>query len=69
MKTSDNLNVEFVARLLGKAQELSEIRKVTNLSQVDMAQKCGVSTRTIVRFETLQQPNPYLVFCYKTLLT
>jgi DNA-binding XRE family transcriptional regulator len=69
MQSAENIKVEYYARLLGKAQNLSELRKESNLSQSNMAFRCGVSLKTIQRFELLQQPNPYLVFCYKTLLT
>ena len=68
MEQSENLKLEFEARLLGKAQELTELRKATNLSQSDMAFKCGVSRKTVERFETFKSINPYLCFAYQRVL-
>jgi DNA-binding XRE family transcriptional regulator len=68
MQSAEILRTEFAGRLLGKAQELTERRKESKMTQIEMAHKCGVSLKTIQRFETLKQPNAYLVFCYNNLL-
>jgi len=68
MESAENLKLEFTSRILGKTQELTRLRKLSDLTQTDMAHKCGVSPSTIIRFETIKQENPYLVFCYEQII-
>lgn len=68
MQQSEKYKYMFDVALLSRAQDLILMRKGTNLSQLDMAFRCGVSIKTIQRFETMKAANAYLCFAYKQIL-
>lgn len=68
MQPPEEIKVTFVSALMYRAQYLIDKRKRSNLSQSNMAHYCGVSLKTIQRFETMRQENAYLCFAYEKVL-
>ena len=68
MQYPQNIKTAYIAALMSRAQHLIEKRKRSNLSQLNVAHYCGVSLKTIQRFETMRQESAYLCFAYKKVL-
>ena len=65
---SDTLREQFNHRLLAKMQGLILSRQRSCKTTNDMAELCGVSRASIVRYENYK-PDAYLTFCYTKLLS
>lgn len=65
----DTLKSLFNERLVVKMQKLIYKRLQSGKSMKYMAEKCGVSERSILRFEHYKSLSPFLVFCYWEILT
>lgn len=58
------MKTAYVAALMSRAQPLIEMRRRSEMSQTNVAHACGVSLKTVQRFETLRSENAYLCFAY-----
>ena len=65
---SDTYKELFKERLLTHMQKLIYKRQKSGNTLDVMAELCGVSRSSIVRFENYQAIDPFLVFCYTNIL-
>lgn len=68
MTENQQLREEYNWRLLDNAQVAIVKRAKSGVSQIEMSVLTGVSVRTIQRFESYDNLDPYLIFAYKKLL-
>lgn len=68
MQQAHDYRYMYDVALMGRAQDLILKRKETNMSQSYMACLCGVSLKSIQRFETMKAMSGYLCFAYHQIL-
>ena len=69
MQYPQNIKTAYIAALMSRAQHLIEKRKRSNVTQSQMAHYCGVSIKTIQRFEAMRQESAYLCFAYEKVIS
>lgn len=64
----NDLKYNFNMLCIDKTTKLTDLRKKSNLTQLEMAFRAGASLKSIQRFEGLKSNNPYLIFAYSQIL-